>query len=391
MSGSRLPESAPLKVGPARNKQFAFWAITIIFLLVCIELACFLVTRFRPDLFDQRELIVAQLGSADFERIQANSASDLLGWDNPASTITQTKNCAGEEVTSTYSSDRIRLHGRGRPHDAVVLIAGDSFTHGNEVSDQDTYPAQLERILGVPTANLGVSGYGPDQALLKLETQIENFPRAKVVILSIGYAGAAYMLNSFRPLVQNPTGRHFGLKPYVGNGTFHEIIGGHPYRSFEAFKGAALSAFDEDYWRRPRPTFPYLESVVKMIFLPSFWVPTLTQITESLGRPHYDLLHRIPSVQSGLRAIYERFMDWSAKRGLPGIVVFIPTDAHDRTSGLTAIAAATADQRRGLTFLNVTIGDGSTYMQQTGCHPSPAGYRTIARSVADVARRFVVP
>jgi hypothetical protein len=391
MSGSRLPESAPLKVGPARNKQFAFWAITIIFLLVCIELACFLVTRFRPDLFDQRELIVAQLGSADFERIQANSASDLLGWDNPASVITQTKNCAGEEVTSTYSSDRIRLHGRGRPHDAVVLIAGDSFTHGNEVSDQDTYPAQLERILGVPTANLGVSGYGPDQALLKLETQIENFPRAKVVILSIAYAGAAYMLNSFRPLVQNPTGRHFGLKPYVGNGTFHEIIGGHPYRSFEAFKGAALSAFDEDYWRRPRPTFPYLESVVKMIFLPSFWVPTLTQITESLGRPHYDLLHRIPSVQSGLRAIYERFMDWSAKRGLPGIVVFIPTDAHDRTSGLTAIAAATADQRRGLTFLNVTIGDGSTYMQQTGCHPSPAGYRTIARSVADVARRFVVP
>ena len=46
-------------------------------------------------------------------------------------------------------------------------MAGDSFTQGNEVSDQDTYPAELERILGVPTANLGVSGYGPDQALLR--------------------------------------------------------------------------------------------------------------------------------------------------------------------------------------------------------------------------------
>jgi hypothetical protein len=391
MSGSRLPESAPLNVATARTKQIAFWAIAITFLLVCIEFGCFLVTRFRPDLFDQRELILARLRSADFERIKANSASDLLGWDNPASTITQTKNCAGEAVNSTYSSDRIRLHGRGMPHDAVVLFAGDSFTHGNEVSDQDTYPAEFERILGVPTANLGVSGYGPDQALLKLESQIKNFPRAKVVILSIGYGGAAYMLNSFRPLVQSPTGRHFGLKPYVDDGTFHEIIGGDPYRSFDAFKAATLSAFDEDYWRRPRPTFPYLESVVKMIFLPSFWVPTLTQITESLGRPHYDLLHRIPSVQRGLRTIYERFMDWSAKRGLPGIVVFIPTDAHDRISGLTAIAAATADQRRGLTFHNVMIGDGSTYLQRTGCHPSPAGYRTIARSVADVARRFVVP
>jgi hypothetical protein len=100
MSGSRLPESAPF-AAPTRTKQIAFWAIAITFLLVCIEFGCFLVTRFRPDLFDQRELILAQLRSADFERIKANSASDLLGWDNPSSTMTQTKNCAGEDVTST--------------------------------------------------------------------------------------------------------------------------------------------------------------------------------------------------------------------------------------------------------------------------------------------------
>ena len=55
-----------------------------------------------------------------------------------------------------------------------------SYTHGNAVADDATYPAALERILRVPTANLGVSGYGPDQALLRLESAIERFPNAKV-------------------------------------------------------------------------------------------------------------------------------------------------------------------------------------------------------------------
>jgi hypothetical protein len=374
-----------------QSKKTTFWAITIAILLVGTELGSFSVTRFRPDLFDHRELALAELGPADFDRVKATTASDLLGWDNPTSTTEQTTNCAGEEVTSTYNGDRIRLHGRGTPGDAVILIAGDSYTFGNEVADDETYPAQLEHILGVATANLGVSGYGPDQALLKLENQIDRFPLAKVVILSVLYDDTARMLNSFRPLVQRPTGRHFGLKPFVDDGTFREIIGGAPFRNFDAFKAAAISAFDEDYWRRAQPTFPYSASVVRMMLLPSFWVPTFTRITEGFGRTHYDFLHRVPSVRRSLQALYGRFMDWSGKRGLHAIVVFIPVDERDQASGLTAIAAATDAQRRALTFHNVTVGDGSTYKQRAGCHPSPAGYGTIAASVAEVARRFVHP
>ena len=125
--------------------------------------------------------------------------SDALGWDNPVSAVLRARNCAGEEVVATYDADRIRLHGAGRPRDAVVLVAGDSYTHGNAVADDASYPAALERILGVPTANLGVSGYGPDQALLRLESAIARFPHAKVAILSILYDDTARMLNRFRP------------------------------------------------------------------------------------------------------------------------------------------------------------------------------------------------
>jgi hypothetical protein len=375
----------------SRITKAAFWTIMTAAPLICIELGCLAVARFRPDLFDHRELTLAELRPVDFDRVKATTASDLLGWDNPASTTAHSRSCTGEEVTSTYSDERIRLHGKRMPSDAVVLIAGDSYTHGNDVADDETYPAQLERILGVPTANLGVSGYGPDQALLKLESQIERFPRAKVVVLSILYDDTARMLNRFRPLLQRPTGRHFGLKPFVDDGIFRDITGGDPYRSFDAFSAAALATFDEDYWRRTRSTFPYSVSVVKMMSLPSFWAPALTQITESFGWAHYEFLHRIPSVRRSLRALYGRFMDWSSKRGLRGVVVLIPVDAHDQTSGLTAIAAATDAQRRTLTFHNVTVGDGSTYKHGAGCHPSPAGYRTIAAGIAEVARRLVLP
>jgi hypothetical protein len=243
----------------------------------------------------------------------------------------------------------------------------------------------------VPTANLGVSGYGPDQALLRLEQQIERFPRARLAVLSILYDDTARMLNSFRPVLQRPTGRGFGLKPFVADGRFHGIIGTQPYQDFEAFTGAARAAYEADYWRRPRRSFPYSASVLRMIVLPSFWIPAITQVTEAAGRPHYDFLHRVPAVRENLRALYLRFMEWSEQRGLHGVVVFLPVDDQDQTSGLVAIAAATPPQRRALTFHNVTTGDGATYRQRSWCHPSPAGYRTIAASAAEALRPLVAP
>ncbi len=375
---------------PSSAQHAAFWAILIAAVLVGIEFGCFGLTRLRPDLFDNREAVLAVLAAlqpADFNRVEATTASDLLGWDNPASMTAQMRNCTGQEITYTYGRERTRLHGRAMPADATVLVAGDSYTHGNEVADEDTYPAELERILGVPTANLGVSGYGPDQAVLKLESQIDSFPLARLVVLSILYDDTSRMLNSFRPLLQRPTGRNFGLKPFVEGDAFREIVGGNPFRDFAAFKAAASSAFDADYWRRARPGFPYSASVAHMMVLTSFWVPTLTDVTAWFGRPHYDFFHRIPFVRQSLRTLYGRFMEWTSKRRLRGIVVFIPVDPHDQTSGLTSIAAATDAQRRALTFHNVTVGDGRAYGHREGCHPSATGYRTIAANVATVVRR----
>jgi hypothetical protein len=56
-----------------------------------------------------------------------------------------------------------------RPDVARVVVAGCSFTHGDEVRGEETWPGALDaRRADVEVVNLGVGAYGLDQALLRL-------------------------------------------------------------------------------------------------------------------------------------------------------------------------------------------------------------------------------
>jgi hypothetical protein len=59
---------------------------------------------------------------------------------------------------------------------------GDSFTHGDEVSDSEAWPRLLSDLLGCEIFNYGVGGYGQDQALSKYE-MVE--PNNKYVFIGI--------------------------------------------------------------------------------------------------------------------------------------------------------------------------------------------------------------
>jgi hypothetical protein len=50
---------------------------------------------------------------------------------------------------------------------AAILALGDSFVFGDQVSDADSWPAQLETKLGRRVINAGVFGYGIDQSVLR--------------------------------------------------------------------------------------------------------------------------------------------------------------------------------------------------------------------------------
>ena len=97
---------------------------------------------------------------------------------------TNSKGLRGKaEYTYEKQKDKVR-----------ILIFGDSFTFGDEVSDTDTYPAQLQNMLPqAEVINFAVHGYGHDQMLILLR---EEGVRYNPDIIILGYIKADNFRNT---------------------------------------------------------------------------------------------------------------------------------------------------------------------------------------------------
>lgn len=64
------------------------------------------------------------------------------------------------------------------------MAAGDSFTFGGQVSNNQTWPSCLERTLKMGVANAGAFGYGAAQSLLRVKKEI-GLREYSILILSV--------------------------------------------------------------------------------------------------------------------------------------------------------------------------------------------------------------
>jgi hypothetical protein len=71
----------------------------------------------------------------------------------------------------------------GLSDDGPILAVGDSYTYGDEVVDEEAWPAHLQRLTGRRVLNGGVTGYGFDQMVLRAE-QLVPALKPSVVIVS---------------------------------------------------------------------------------------------------------------------------------------------------------------------------------------------------------------
>jgi lysophospholipase L1-like esterase len=85
---------------------------------------------------------------------------------------------------ATIDSDGFR-HSGEHTADAPILAVGDSFTYGDEVNDNQTWPAQLQLVSDRRVLNAGVSGYGFDQIVLRAEALAAKVKPAAIVVAFI--------------------------------------------------------------------------------------------------------------------------------------------------------------------------------------------------------------
>lgn len=79
-----------------------------------------------------------------------------------------------------------------------IEVFGDSFTFGDEVSDDEAFPHRLEQLLpATEVLNFGVHGYGHDQELLLLEQEGVKY-RSDLVILGFVFADVERNILAFR-------------------------------------------------------------------------------------------------------------------------------------------------------------------------------------------------
>jgi hypothetical protein len=110
-----------------------------------------------------------------------------LGWSYiPNQSVTQNFGSEGRPVTMNLNEIGARVGDPGRHFNSTsptVLFVGDSYTFGHGVTYEESFVGQFEAKSGLPfqVVNLGVQGYGTDQALLDLKRRFENFNTKAVV------------------------------------------------------------------------------------------------------------------------------------------------------------------------------------------------------------------
>jgi hypothetical protein len=65
---------------------------------------------------------------------------------------------------------------------APILVLGDSYAHGDEVTDDQTWAAKLQSLTGRVVVNAAMSGYGIDQMVLRAEVLLPEIKPAAVVL-----------------------------------------------------------------------------------------------------------------------------------------------------------------------------------------------------------------
>ena len=376
-------------------RKLFFYSAMLAFMLLLLEAFAFVAVQLvdRDDLFDTREAVLDRLTEEGLTEFRERSGDPLIGWRNYGPVVREEDNCLGQPVSYSYDDVGARIHRGFDVARTRIIMVGDSYTRGDEIADDETFAAGLSGLLGVSVANHGMGGYGPTQALLNLEAVAGRYPEARVAVLGIMYENLYRMVNSYRPVLYDKSS-NFTLKPYMKGGDIVPHPGAQALASLEQFKVEANRAFDNDFWARPEPGFPYIVSLVRSFTGNAFYFRKLQREFRKVGKPEYFLAFESPQITKNLVALLNRFASSARDMNLTPVVVFIPRNRLDVSSATEFLNRHRSDLDSQLIVGDVAAQEGIDWvrfnLQEPGsdniCHPSPYGAEVIAAYIAQLLR-----
>lgn len=145
------------------------------------------------------------------------------------------------------------------PGTVRIVAVGDSFTHGDRVSNEETWEQRLEALRSdLEVVNLGVPGFGTDQAVLRWRRDGARLG-ADVAILGIWPENVCRNLNVIRYFLQPASG--FSQKPRFVETAGELAVIGQPVLAGEALAHAVTAPFESplvahDRWLIDRDVTP---------------------------------------------------------------------------------------------------------------------------------------
>jgi hypothetical protein len=385
-------------MGSLRLRRTLIRVAYVCLVAILVEAACALfvtavLPAFKPyyftDFFDRMAAGISDAQIASFAR---NRHDPELGWDyRPNERLTDVDEF-GHETLMTIDGDGARA----LPVDAgpsLIAAYGDSFTAGTNANDDQTWEYFLSRLIGTRVANFGVGGYGPDQALLKIERNFRRGQRARIVVLAIIPDDLNRLATVYRPFyLRLESGVTF--KPmFRDEGGAMEVVNlaPQPITSRAGFLQTLERAKHFDYWYACRtktavtPQFPYSLTVARVLVVRPF---LKKEACAAIA----------PDAERVLLYLLERFHEHAVANHYVPVFVMIPERAAELVEGrslidpalLAKIAAqfagrikvidlAALGRQHAVDARDYNIGHGHG-------HLSPSGNRLVADLLAEALR-----
>ncbi len=288
------------------------------------------------------------------------------------------------------------------PLEREILVYGCSFTHGDEVTGPEAWPAVLERSLGDSRVrNFGVSAFGLDQALLRLRQTAPAF-EADEIWMALMPTAALRATTCYRPLVR-PWSNALAFKPRFGvAGSDRLDLELVPCPARSPAEVVRLGSDASFFLERLGEVDPWVEAC------PAAFAPRGSRLSHRTAVGRLWLSWRVRSAPEPLRALagpgaqafeIQRAIVFNAKREaealgarfrfliLPSWADLEARSAEDREEWQPFLSEL---QGLGIECLDVSEAirslGRSAFTGGAGSHYSPAGNRIVAEVLAAAAR-----